>query len=109
MRGRIDRGQENQPKKEAVMHAVVTKVSVTDGETATKNLREQIVPRVAEAQGLVAAYWVRLEGGDEGNSVIVLESEDQARAVADQIRAGVEANPGVTLNDVSVGEVVANA
>ena len=91
------------------MHAVVTKVSVSDGEPATKHLREQIVPRVKEAPGLVAAYWVRLEGGDEGNSVIVFESEDQARGAADQIREGVSNNPGVTLNDVSVGEVVANA
>ena len=91
------------------MHAVVTKVSVTEGESATKNLREQIVPRVKEAPGLVAAYWVRLEGGDEGNSVIVFESEEQARGAAEQIKAGVEANSGVTLRDVSVGEVVANA
>ena len=90
------------------MHAVVTKVNVTEGESATKNLREQIVPRVKEAPGVVAAYWVRLEGGDEGNSVIVFESEEQARAGAEQIRAGVEANSGVTLKDVSVGEVVAN-
>jgi hypothetical protein len=91
------------------MHAVVTKVSVTEGESATKNLREEIVPRIKEVPGLVAAYWVRLEGGDEGNSVIVLESEDQARGVAEQIRAAAEANPGVTVNDVSVGEVVASA
>ena len=46
------------------MHAVVTKVSVTEGESATKNLREQIVPQIKEAPGVVAAYWVRLEGGD---------------------------------------------
>jgi hypothetical protein len=91
------------------MHAVVTKVSVSEGEPATKYLREEIVPRVSQAPGLVAAYWVRLEGGDEGNSVIVFESEDQARAAADQIRADVGSNPGVSLRDVSVGEVVANA
>jgi len=91
------------------MHAVVTKVSVSEGEAATKYLREEIVPRVSQAPGLVAAYWVRLEGGDEGNSVIVFESEDQARAAADQIRGDVGSNPGVSLRDVSVGEVVANA
>ena len=90
------------------MHAVVVKVSVTEGEPATKYLREEIVPRVSQAPGLVAGYWVRLEGGDEGNSVIVFESEDQARAVADQIRGDVDSNPGVSLRDVSVGEVVAN-
>jgi hypothetical protein len=91
------------------MHAVVTRVTVSDGEPATNYLREEIVPRVKEAPGLVAAYWVRLEGGDEGTSVIVFESEDQARGAADQIREGVGQNPGVTLDSVTVGEVVANA
>jgi hypothetical protein len=50
-----------------------------------------------------------LEGGDEGNSVIVFESEDAARGTADQIRENIGSNPGVTLNDISVGEVVASA
>lgn len=90
------------------MHAVVTRVSVQDASTATEFLRENIVPGVSQAPGFVAGYWVRLDG-DEGNSVIVFESEDSARAAADQIREGVGSNPGVTLNDVTVGEVVASA
>ena len=91
------------------MHAVVTKVTVTEGESATKYLREEIVPRVSQAPGFVDGYWVRLEGGDEGNSVIVFESEETARAAAEQIRASTGSNPGVTLIDATVGEVVANA
>ena len=93
------------------MHAVVVKVSIQEGQgpEATEFLRGTIVPRVSQAPGFVAGYWVRLEGGDEGNSVIVFESEDAARAAAGQIRDGVESNPGVTIRDVSVGEVVANA
>jgi len=92
------------------MHAVVVKVSVQDdGEQSLKFLRENIVPRVSQAPGFVAGYWVRLEGGDEGNSVIVFESEDAARAASEQVRSGVESNPGVAVRDVSVGEVVANA
>jgi hypothetical protein len=91
------------------MHAVVVRVSVQDGPGATEFLRESIVPRVSQAPGFVAGYWVRLEGGDEGNSVIVFESEDAARTAADQIRENTDSNPGVTLNKVMVGEVVANA
>ena len=91
------------------MHAVVVKVSVTDAPVATEFLRENVVPNVSQAPGFVAGYWVRLEGGDEGNSVIVFESEDAARTAADQLRANIGSNPGVTLNDVTVGEVVANA
>ena len=93
------------------MHAVVVKVSIQEGQgpEATEFLRGTIVPRVSQAPGFVAGYWVRLEGGDEGNSVIVFETEDAARSAADQIRENTSSNPGVTLNDVTVGEVVANA
>jgi hypothetical protein len=91
------------------MHAVVVKVSVQDGPTATKHLREIIVPGVSQAPGFVAGYWVRLEGGDEGTSVVVFESEDAARAAAERIRENTDTNPGVTLKDITLGEVVANA
>jgi hypothetical protein len=91
------------------MHAVVVKVSVKDAPVATEYLRETVVPGVSQAPGFVAGYWVRLEGGDEGNSTIVFESEEAARAAAAQIRENVGSNPGITLNDVTVGEVVANA
>jgi hypothetical protein len=91
------------------MHAVVVKVSISDGPVATEYLRGTVVPGVSQAPGFVAGYWVRLEGGDEGNSVIVFDSEDAARAAAERLRENVAANPGVTVNDVTVGEVVANA
>jgi heme-degrading monooxygenase HmoA len=91
------------------MHAVVVKVSIQDEEPSLKYLRENIVPGVSQAPGFVAGYWVRREGGDEGNSVVVFESEDAARAAVDRLREGIGSNPGVTLEDVSVGEVVANA
>jgi heme-degrading monooxygenase HmoA len=91
------------------MHAVIVRVTVKDAEPATQYLRETIVPRVSQAPGFVAGYWVRLEGGDEGNSVVVFESEDAARTAAEQIRATTEENPGVALDKVMVGEVVANA
>jgi hypothetical protein len=91
------------------MHAVVVRVSVKDAPVATEYLRETVVPRVSQAPGFVAGYWVRLEGGNEGNSTIVFESEEAARAAADRIRDTVSENPGVAVNDVTVGQVVANA
>lgn len=76
-------------------------------EKATTFLRHEIVPRVKQAPGFVAGYWVRLEGGDKGRGTIVFESEDAARAVAGQITQ----DPGqaVTLDSVDVGEVVESA
>ena len=88
------------------MHAVITKVTINEGEGATKYVREEVVPRVSQAPGFVAGYWVRLEG-NQGTAVIVFESEDAARAAGDQIQPppGGEA----TIDSVTVGEVVAHA
>jgi len=87
------------------MHAVLVRVTINDAEQATKALHEEIVPRVREAPGLVAGYWVRLDG-NEGRSLVVFESEEAARAAADQVRA--TAFEFVTLDSVDVHEVVAH-
>ena len=89
------------------MHAVIVSVTINDGEEATTHLRNEIVPRVKQAPGFVAGYWVRIEDGGKGRGTIVFESEDAARAVASQISQA----PGeaVTLDSVDVGEVVESA
>ena len=91
------------------MHAVIVSVSIDDGEGATTHLRNEIVPRVKQAPGFVAGYWVRIDGddGSQGRGTIVFESEDAAKAVAEQIHG----DPGesVTLHSVDVGEVVESA
>jgi hypothetical protein len=89
------------------MHAVLTSVTIKDQATAEGYLREQVVPNAKQAPGFVAGYWVRDEG--EGRGVIVFESEDAARAASERIGEGIGGNPGVTLNSVTVGEVVASA
>jgi hypothetical protein len=89
------------------MHAVVVRVTINDREAAEQLLRSEVVPRVSGAPGFVAGYWTR--GGDgNGLSMIAFESEDAARGAADQIRS-MPANEGVTVDDVEVREVVANA
>jgi hypothetical protein len=86
------------------MHAVVTRVTIQDPEKATTTLREEVVPGASQAPGFVAGYWVRLPDGT-GNSVIVFESEDAARAAKERIQPP----PDVTVDFMEVGEVVANA
>jgi len=87
------------------MHAVVVSVTVNDREAATDHLRNTIAPGVRQAPGLVAAYWVRIDG--KGRSMGVFESEEQARAMADQIPTML--TDAVTLESVDVGEVVESA
>jgi heme-degrading monooxygenase HmoA len=88
------------------MHAVVIRVTIAvDGETATAELREHVVPRVSQAPGFVAGYWTRKD--NSGLSMVVFESEDAANAASEQIPSVVP--DSVTLESVEVREVVANA
>ena len=89
------------------MHAVVVRVSINDVESAQKVLEETVVPRVSQAPGFVAAYWTRSDDGSNGQSMLVFESEDAARAIADRMPSIVP--EAVTLESAEVREVVASA
>jgi hypothetical protein len=92
------------------MHAVVVKVSIGDPELAQQGLREKVIPRVSQAPGFVAGYWTRSDDGKNGLSMILLESEEAARAAAEQIQSGAGVIPEtVTLENVEVREVVEHA
>jgi hypothetical protein len=86
------------------MHAVVANVEISDPEAAEKELRERVVPMVKQAPGLVGAYWIQLTDAT-GVSVVVFETEEQARATAPQPGPGGQ---GVTFTSVEMGEVIAN-
>ena len=89
------------------MHAVVVRVTINDLEPATEFLNNEVVPRVSAAPGFVAGYWTRSDGGDNGLSMIVFESEEAARGASEQLQS---ADPsGVSIDGVEVREVVANA
>ncbi len=90
------------------MHAVVVRVNIGDAEVAQKELREQVVPRVSSAPGFVAGYWTRSDDGSNGQSMIVFQSEDAARAAAEQIRSGPLPET-VTIESAEIREVVASA
>jgi hypothetical protein len=87
------------------MHAVVIRVTIKDEENATTELREQVVPAVAQAPGFVAGYWTRKD--NTGLSMIVFESEDAATTASERIPAGIP--DSVNLEGIEVREVVANA
>jgi len=85
--------------------AVVVNVTINDREGAETRLRGEIVPRVSQLPGVVTGYWTRGEGAD-GLSMVVFESEEAARAAADQVPQMID--EAVTLGGVEVREVVAN-
>ena len=61
------------------MHTVVVRSTVHDVEQGRTFLREQLIPRLKQAPGFVAAQWVRL-GDNTGTSMITFETEEGARA-----------------------------
>ena len=87
------------------MYAVVTKVSITDVDSATTNLRERTAPAVSQLPGFVAAYFTRL--GDDGLSMVVFDSEDNAKSASETV--GSRIPEGVSLESVEVREVLASA
>jgi hypothetical protein len=89
------------------MHAVVIQVTIHDFERGLQMLEERIVPTVKQAPGFVSGYWTRSED-DRGLSMIVVESEENARGLADMIRSAPP-DEGVTLESIDVREVVAQA
>ena len=88
------------------MHAVIVDVSINDMEQARRELHERTVPGASQAPGFVSGFWIDY-GEGKGHSVVVFESEDAARAAAERVRAN--APEAVTVDDVSVHEVVAHA
>jgi len=85
-------------------------VTINDFEKGVTFLRDEAVPRVSQAPGFVAGYWVRVEeneGTSMGTSMVVFESEDTARRMADQIPT--PPTDAATINSIKVGEVVIHA
>jgi hypothetical protein len=90
------------------VHAVVIRVTINDFDQGREFLTEQVVPRVSQAPGFVTGHWTRSDDSSNGLSMIVFESEEGARTVADMIQSQGPGE-GVTLEDVEIREVVANA
>ena len=87
------------------MHAVVVTVDITDSEAAQGHLEDETIPMVKGAPGFVGGSWVLVDEG-HGLSVVVFETEEQARAGAPEVGAK---RPGVTFTSVKFGEVTGNA
>jgi len=75
-------------------------------------LNGQVVPGISGAPGFKTGYWTWSSGnaGLNGLSMIIFDSEENARAAGDRISAiAADAPDDVTLDDVEVREVVASA
>lgn len=93
------------------MHALVTRVTIHDADRTRELLHSQVVPAISGAPGFQAGYWAWSTGGGElnGLAMMMFDSEEQARAAGDRIRAAAEGSDDVTLDEVETREIVASA
>ena len=90
------------------MHALVLRATLHDYEQAVTFLREQALPRIRQAPGYVNSQWVRLDE-NTGTSMLTYETEEAARAAAEQLRANPPGGDAITIGSIEVGEVVERA
>jgi hypothetical protein len=71
------------------MHALVVRVTIHNADRTREVLNSQVVPQVSVAAGFKAGYWTWSTGRAElnGLSMIVFDSEENARAAGDRIGA----------------------
>src|SRR2546429_2453566 len=97
-------------RKEAEMHALVVRVTIHNADRTREVLNSQVVPQVSSAPGFKTGYWTWSTGDElNGLSIIVFDSEENARAAGDRVSAiASAARDDVKLDGVEVREVVAS-
>lgn len=89
------------------MHAALVMLTIDPDQApaAASALTNDILPRVTSASGFVAGYWLE-PVSNKGFSMVVFETEDEARASVPPI--GDWAAPGVTIDAVDIRRVAVN-
>jgi hypothetical protein len=92
------------------MHAVFVTAEIAAGqfEHARKGLHDEVMPRVSKAPGLVKAFWTVRADQTQGLSCLVFDTKQNAEGAVSMIRSSPPP-PGVTIGNVEIREVVAQA
>ena len=94
------------------MYAVFTEVKADESHTeAGRQILNQEAAPEARQHGAKGGYWLAPQGG-RGVSIVVFETEDEARQVASMMKVGEPPMPnapeGVTFTTIEVREVLAS-
>jgi len=93
------------------MHAVIVKVDLSGVESpdaARQHLTEVVVPQVKQAPGFQYGTWLAPKDG-KGASLIVFDSEENAKNASQMVQPGANPGPGVTVESLELREVAASA
>jgi hypothetical protein len=90
------------------MHAALVTLTIAPEQApaAASALVNDILPRVRSAPGFVAGYWLEPAGG-QGFSIVLFESEQQAREVVPPVTSWDA--PGVSITGTEVRRVAVTA
>ncbi|MEX0684321.1 MAG: hypothetical protein WD904_12520 [Dehalococcoidia bacterium] len=94
------------------MYAVVgqVKVDASREDEARKALGEIVVPQAKSLSGFAGGTWLRAAQDDRGISVLLFESEEDARAAVERMRSqGPPPGTPATFVSADLFEVVAQA
>jgi hypothetical protein len=106
-----ERGGPVPPPKEIAMHAVFGRVEIDSSraDEARELLDNFTLPMVKQAPGFVSGTWARSQDGTRGQSLILFESEETAKAAAERAATGPPPGAPVTFVSAEVFEVLAQA
>jgi hypothetical protein len=79
-------------------------VSISDYEHAKRLLHDDVLPTVTDIAGFVSGHWFAPVDGI-ALEILIFETEDEARAMAEQLPPGRQVNEFVTIQSVEVREV----
>jgi hypothetical protein len=93
------------------MYAVAGQVKLDPGRQgdAQKLLEEFVVPTTKGLAGFQSGSWARSVEGDSGHSLLLFDTEENARAAAARMAEGPPAGAPATFVSATVCEVVAQA
>jgi hypothetical protein len=93
---------------EDYVHAVVVDVTLEAEPTpeSLAVLQNEVVAGVKASPGCIAGYWLEPVDG-KGHSIVLFDTEEQARAAAPPL--GAAPMPGVTIDRVDIRAVIATA
>ncbi len=86
------------------MYAAMATVSISDYEHAKRLLHDDVLPTITEVAGFVSGHWLAPVDGT-ALEILIFETEDEARAMAEQLPPGRQVNEFVTILSVEVREV----
>jgi hypothetical protein len=93
------------------MHAVVGQVRIDTSreEEARKLLDEFVLPTSKGLAGFEGGYWARALESDAGHSILLFDTEENARAAAARMAEGPPPGGPTSFVSATVCEVIAQA